>query len=146
VRNAGQVSANNVRAELTLAASLPLFIKYPSEMPNPPRKRGSMFDVAPALRNIRAAFRSPGDVTIEKNDERIRIEIDCGNLQPGRRVWSGVILVATGGEAAIAGQVFAENLPQPKHFALTMFANVTKIQMGISELRALPEPKERDDQ
>ncbi len=146
VRNVGQVSANNVRSELVVPANIGLLVKYPSEMPEPPRKRCSMFDMAPALRNIRPAFRKPGEVTIEKNDERIRIEIDCGDLQPGRRVWSAKFFVAFGGDVAVDGQIFAENLPQPKAFTLTVSANTAKTSMSVSGLRALPEPDEGEDE
>ena len=45
----------------------------------------------PGLKSIRPAFRrEPGEVVIEKNNERFRVSIDCGSLQPGRRVWSEV--------------------------------------------------------
>lgn len=145
VRNAGQVSAKNVRTELTVVASVPLLAKYPSDMPKPPKKRHFRFGSALSIDDFRAARGKPGEVTIDKNDERTRLEIDCGDLQPGRRVWSEIVFVAFGGEADIDGQVFAENLPEPKDYTLTVSANITKSQLGVSELLELPEHEQDDD-
>ena len=98
-----------------------------------------------SIDDFRAARGKPGEVTIDKNDERTRLEIDCGDLQPGRRVWSEIVFVAFGGEADIDGQVFAENLPEPKDYTLTVSANITKSQLGVSELLELPEHEQDDD-
>ena len=56
-----------------------------SEIPAPPKRRADLLNNS-ALNVIRPAFRrNPGAVVIDKNDERFRVEIDYGNLQPGRR-------------------------------------------------------------
>jgi len=142
VNNVGQISAKNVRAELVVPVSTGAVVMYASKMPKAPRKRSSFLDSVayPAMR------RSPGEVTIDKNDDRFRIEIDCGDLQPGRRVWSKVFYVAIGptGELAITGQIFAENLPRPKDFSLAVTANITRIEMDVSWLCSLPEPGENE--
>jgi hypothetical protein len=99
-----------------------------------------------ALRDIRPALQAPGDLTIVKNEERFRIEIECGNLQPGRRVWSEVFCVGTrtSGDLVLAGQVFANNLPQPKDFTLTISVNIRRTRMTLAELRALPDAAKPD--
>ena len=114
-------------------------------MPDPPKKRSSIYELSPALQKFRPALHAPGEVTIDKNNDRIRIELDCGDLQPGRRVWSNVFFMAFGGELAIDAQVFAENLPQPKDFALTISANTAKTRMDVYELQSLPEPQAKED-
>ncbi|MEN6407172.1 MAG: ATP-binding protein [Thermoguttaceae bacterium] len=139
VQNVGQVSANNVRAELTVPTNVGVVVMYKSDMPDPPEKRSFWYNKA-AFKNIRPVLRrDPGEVTIDKNDDRFRIGIGCGSLQPGRRVWSDVFYVGTGvtGERAIVGDIFAENLPQPKSFTLTISANVRRTRMDVSELRSL---------
>jgi hypothetical protein len=146
VKNVGQVSANNVWAELTVAMNVGMVVMYESDMPDLPDKRSSWPDRG-LYKNIRPAFRhDPGEVVINKNDERFRIDIGCGDLQPGRRVWSDVFYLGAGvtGECTIVGKIFAENLPQPKAFTLTVSTNVTKSRMDVSDLRCLPEPAAKE--
>lgn len=147
VRNAGQVAANSVRTEVTVPAKAGVVVMDSSDMPDPPKRSFDLFPGA-ALARIRPALRhSPGDVTIDRNDERFRIDIDCGKLQPGRRVWSDVfyIGIGTSGDVPLAGQVFAENLPQPKDFTLTIRANVTKTRLSLAQLRSLSDPSRLND-
>jgi hypothetical protein len=142
VKNVGQVSANNVRAELIVPTNAGMVALDSSKIPEAPKRRTSKFDI-PALRNIRPAFRqTPGEVDIDNNEDRFRIEINCGDLQPGRRVWSDVFYLGIGanGDVTISGQIFAENLPQPKDFSLTLSVNVKRTKMELSDLRDLPEP------
>jgi hypothetical protein len=88
VRNVGQVAANNVRVELTVPTNADVRVMYASALPDPPKRHAYPWDNA-IMKSIRpASRRNPGEVRIDKNDERFRVEIDCGNLQPGRRVWS----------------------------------------------------------
>ena len=90
VKNVGPVAASSVRAELTVPPSLGVMVMDSSDMPCTPKRRADRFAV-PGLKSIRPAFRrEPGEVVIEKNNERFRVSIDCGSLQPGRRVWSEV--------------------------------------------------------
>jgi len=144
VKNTGQVAAKNVRAELTVPTDIGVMVLDASEMPDPPERKASIVSQA-VMKGIRPAFRrEPGEVNIEKNDHRFRIEIDCGDLQPGRWIKSDEFFVGKGqtGDLVLAGQVFAENLPQPKGFSLTVAVNVTNTKMTVSELRSLPEPAE----
>lgn len=140
VRNVGKVAASSVRAELTVPVGIGVMVVDRSALPDLPSQRAEFFKAA--LRNIRPALQTPGDVTIDKNNERFKVEIDCGDLQPGRRVWSGVFFVGkrTSGDLCLAGQVFAANLPQPKDFQLAMTVNVTEKQVTVKEILDLPEP------
>ncbi len=147
VRNVGQVSATNVRCEMAIPANIGVHVMDSSDFPDAPKRRSSIADSF-SLKGIKPAFRqTPGDVTIDKNDERYRIEIECGDLQPGRRVWSDVFYVgkAESGQLQLAGHIYAENLPQPKDCTLTISANVSRTTMTVNDLRNLPEPPDDDD-
>lgn len=146
VKNVGQVAANNVRAELTVPTNIGVMVLDKSDLPDPPSRRREIMSAA--LKGIRPAFRrDPGEVAIDKNDERFRVEIDCRDLQPGRRVWSDIFYVGKGqtGDLTLNGQVFADNLPQPKDFTLTVSVTVAGTSMTVDELCSLPVPAVQDD-
>ncbi|HZZ81776.1 MAG TPA: hypothetical protein VFE62_24960, partial [Gemmataceae bacterium] len=146
VKNVGEVAANNVRAELTVPTNIGAMVIYESDLPDPPKRRREIMN-AP-MKGFRSVHRrDPGEVTIDKNDERFRVEIDCHDLQPGRRVWSDIFYIGKGqtGDLPLCGQVFADNLPQPKDFALIVSVNVTATSMSVNELCSLPELAVDDD-
>lgn len=91
---------------------------------------------------LRPALRHAGYVDIEKNDHEIKTEIDCGNLQPGRKVWTDDFFLGIGqsGSIQITGQLFSGNLAQPKPFTLSISAEITRSQMTVEELSRLGEP------
>lgn len=122
-------------------------VKDASDIPDPPERCVNLLSNS-VLEGIKPAFRrDPGEVDIAKNGERFRIEIDCGDLQPGRRVWSDVFYVGKGasGDLPLCGLVFTDNLPQPKHFALTVSVTVTKTAMTVDKLCLLPELPVREE-
>ena len=141
VSNTGEVAANEVRIELTIPTPSGIDAIYTSGLPDAPMHREFLRNLI-AVQHVRSVIRHPGDVTIRKNRERIRIEVDCRNLQPGRKVWSETIYLGkrTPGDINLSGQVFAENLPHPKDFNLTISVNLTRSKMTAVQLRSLPEP------
>jgi hypothetical protein len=121
-------------------------VVYESDFPDPPRRLRKIMSAS--MKNFRSALRrDPGEVTIDKNDERFRVEIDCRDLQPGRRVWSDIFYVGKvhNGDLTLRGQVFADNLPRPKDFTLTVSVTLTETSMSVDELCSLPEPEVQDD-
>ncbi len=147
VRNVGQVAAKNVRAELVVPTNVGVVIVEASEIPDPPRRKADILSNA-VMKGPRPAFRrDPGEVTIDKNDERFKVSIDCGDLQPGRSIKSDEFFIGKGqsGELVLAGQLFAENLPEPKDFSLTIAANVTKTTMNVDDLLGLAEPTDPEE-
>lgn len=146
VHNTGSVAATGVRVELATPVAQEISLFYPSDMPDRPRPTEYSF-LGPGLRNIRPAQREPGDVTIRKNRDRIKIEVECETLQPGRKVWSDVFYVgrATTGAVEFAGRVFAENLPQPKEFTLSAAFTLSRTRLSVQDLRSLPDPGEVDE-
>lgn len=135
VKNIGEVAANNVRVELVVPMGFGLL---PTEdLPEKPEKEEMAG--ARAMRGIRSVHRrDPGEVDIDQNDDRFRIEIDCKDLQPGRRVWSDTFYIGAGqsGDYPIQGYVFADNLPAPQEFTLTVTADVAHTTLTIAELCA----------
>jgi hypothetical protein len=144
VRNIGQVSANNVQADLIISRDTGVLPVISSKIPALPKRKFSKY-TAPDISGISSLRRYPGQVTIDSNDDLYRIEIDCGDLQPGRNVWSDVLYLAkeASGEIEISGQIFAGNLPRPKNFILTASIKVLKVNLTLSELLELSETKKR---
>lgn len=139
VENTGRIAADNVRIEVTVPKNIGVMVL--DELPDPPKERGDFFN-STVFKSIRPAFRrDPGAVSIDENEERFRVEIDCGHLQPGRRVMSEVFNIGKGssGSVSLAGVAFADKLPQPKEFELTVSAEVQRTKMSVAELCALPE-------
>lgn len=147
VRNIGQVAASHVRAELKVPVNIGVMLLDESDLPELPKRRADFLSI-PAFRGMPSAVRrSPGGVSIDKNDQRFRIEIDCGDLQPGRQVWSDVFCIGKveSGKFSLSGLLFADNLPQPKEVALTSSVTMKKTVMTVDELCSLPGPAVRDE-
>ena len=145
VKNIGEAAANNVRIELIVPIDIGLLPII--EMPVKPEKEEMMG--SRALRGIRPAHRNdPGFVAIDQNDDRFRIEIECKDLQPGRQVWSDKFYIgaARTGDYAINGRVFADNLPTPQQFALTVTAEVAQTTLTVKQLCAKRVAKDRYDE
>jgi len=138
VANIGQVAAKNVRVQLLIPTNIGTMPRYPSQIPEKPKQRVSLLDNS-VLKGIRPIVRrDPGEVTINKDKELFRIEIDCRDLQPGRQIWSDIFYISkrTSGELALSGLVYADNLPQPKQIALTISVTVKDTTMTFEELRS----------
>jgi len=147
VRNVGEVAADNVRVELTVPKNTDALVVYAYDMPDAPKERID-FGSSHFMKGMRPAFRrDPGEVRIDKNDDRMRVEIDCGDLQPGRRVWSDVFYIGklTTGTVSLCGSLFAGNLSQPKDFKLAACITVRKTEMTVEQLRSLPPPLGQDE-
>ena len=155
VTNKGKAAAGDVRVELTIPKGNRVGIYGSSDTPDQPMRKRSRFDlIQSSVRNVRPNIRHVGDVSIDVNNDRFRVEIECGNLQPGRKIWSDVLYIgiAETGEFTLNGKLYARNLSEPKAFALTIDANITKSQMTVDEILDLPqagkendEPKNDDD-
>ena len=148
VQNTGRVVAKSVRTELRVESAKRLRIRYPYELPEMPKKKWEIFLLPEKLQDMRPVKRFPGSLSIEKNEERYLIEIECGDLQPGRRVWSDPFVIASGESRTInfVGHIFAENLRQPKETTLSISINVSRTEMTLSDLKSLPSAKEPDEE
>jgi hypothetical protein len=118
-----------------------------SGLPTPPKRAADIL-FGPVPRVAHPAFcRAPGDVEIDTDDARFRVTIDCGDLQPGRRVRSEVFCIgkAASGDLSLCGVVYADNLPQPRDFTLAVSVTVTETAMTVEQLCSLPDPPGQDD-
>jgi len=141
VKNIGQVVADNVQCELEISVGIGVHVM--SNLPVVPDQHSYLFK-EPVLGDIKSAFRrNLGDITIDKNDDRYRIEIDCGDLQPGRRVWSDVFYIGKkdSGYLDLEVKIYASNLPTPKNFTLIIDVNVVRTAMSLDELKRLRNSK-----
>ena len=86
-------------------------------------------------------------MTVRQDRDRQLIEIKCGGLQPGRRIWSEPLYVGSKIPMTIefAGKVYAGNLPQPKTFTLTVMTTVAEPAVTLDELMEMPDADEVDD-
>lgn len=143
VTNTGDAPATDVRLEIVVSNGSGFGIFRWSEIPRAPKRRTSVLDMA-TIRdlNIRPAFSRTGSVHIEKTDHETKVEIECGNLQPGRKVWTDEFHMAViqSGEVQIDGSLFAANLPKPQSFTLSISAQIARTEMALDELTALDEP------
>ena len=147
VTNVGGVPAANVRAEIVVPKHMGVAVAEEGELPRQPRRRRGYLS-NPIVDGLRSAYRpTVGEVSIESNDERFRIEFECGDLQPGRRVWSDIFLVAKAesGALSLRGTLFADDLPQPSEFVLTIFATIARIEIPIVELVKMSNVKTGDE-
>lgn len=148
VSNTGNTPASDVRLELTVPKNQSVVIMSPSKFPEIPKRRVDRF-TAEALQNVQ--FRSPirraGKVDIDENDHRFRVIMDCGDLQPGRQVWSDkfYIGVGTSSEVELVGHLLSANLAGPMVFKLVIEATVAQSEMTVSELLSLSDPVDDDE-
>jgi hypothetical protein len=132
----GAVAATDVRVELEVSSDAGIRLAEVSEMPEPPDRRSLLGFNSTALRGISSIHRYPGEIDITTLSDRIQLEANCQNLQPGRTVWSDKFFIAVNqsGEFSLKGRVFAANLDVPKEFVLTIHADISDREMSVSEL------------
>lgn len=148
VTNTGGAAANDVRLEISVANGQGFGILDSSDVPGAPKQRESTL-VPPALKGLmrRPILRHPGDVQIDKTENETKVEIDCCNLQPGRKVWTDPFFIGVGqsSKVELKGLLFAANLPQPREFSLAIKATITQTKMTVEDLLSLDEPNGEDD-
>ncbi len=140
-------ATTDMRLEIAAPVGEGFGIVDDSEIPDAPERRTSVVSSA-AMRNLhlRSAFRHVGHVAVNKNDQQMKVEIDCGNLQPGRKVWTDSFHLGIGqsGEVELKGHIFAANLTKPREFSLKINADIQRTAMTLDELFALD--KEDDEE
>jgi len=135
ITNVGQIASKGVRAELIIPDGNGVVPMFESKLPAMP-KRSEYLLTMPALEGIRPVICHPGDVRIDQNQERFKLEIECGDLQPGRRIWSEVFYIgkAKDGEVLLNGLIYSDHLPQPKEFSLSISGEVRRSKLTAKEL------------
>jgi len=140
----GPLPATDVRVELEVLSDAGIRLAEVNEMPEPPDRRFLIGFDSPALRGVRSIHRHPGEIDITTLSDRIQLEANCQNLQPGRTVWSDKFFVAVNesGKFSLTGRVFAANLDVPKEFTLTIDADISDREMSVSELLQMADSDE----
>ncbi len=136
IRNTGKVVAKRVRIELTLSNAMDAELRTESDMPRVPCRLINTLDLSP-ISELRSAFRThPGELSIDEEDDRYRIVVECDDLQPGRRIYSDPFYAAklSTGEVTLTGQVFSDNLPTPKDLVLTIHVTVSHSRLPLDQL------------
>jgi len=149
VSNTGEVPATEVRLEIRAINGQGCGIVDGSEIPKAPKRRESLLaTTAFDKMKFRPPFQRTGYVDIEKNDHETKVEIECGNLQPGRTVWTDTFWMGIGqsGEVNLTGHLFAANLLQPQEFTLTINAAVNRTTLTVEELVALGKQEPESDE
>lgn len=147
VRNIGRVAARNVRVELTIPKTADGRVLVKDGLPEQPKRRNTPLSIS-NLEIMKAVSRHyPGEISVENNDVQFGVATNCGDVQPGRNIWSDVFYVGKirDGDISLSGCLFADNLPQPKRFSLGGSVLVSQTQMTVDELCLLPEATTEDD-
>ena len=139
IKNVGRVAANNVRLEMTVAAGADTEVIRASKMPRPPRRYEDLLANISQRPSPAVRPRRDGAVDVVRQEERTLIVVECGHLQPGRRVWSDAVYFgkASSGEVELQCLLLADSLPQAAEFALNFVASVARTTMTLEELAAL---------
>lgn len=144
IKNIGSKLAHHVRCEFEISANTDIRIMKISELPFAPRRRGDILDIR-SFRERDMNLKYPnGHAVIQKNNERYKIEIDCGDIQPGRSIWSNVFFLGKShtGNLRLAGRIYAGNLPEPKECNLVISVVVSEFPLSLSALVIMSEPVE----
>lgn len=145
IRNAGDCVAARVRIELVISDECAV-VMGSSEMPSVPTEDGPQ-DFVPIPEQIASALgRRAGEADVIRDKGRISIDIDFGDLQPGREAHSNVLYFGrkTSGPLVISGRAFSDSLPIPKAFNLRADVAVTTTSLSVKDLVRLDLPAESD--
>jgi hypothetical protein len=135
IENTGSALAEDVRVEIEVDEASGVSLKeYEPDEPARTRMMGVNPDV---FRSIRRPGRDPGDVEVFESKRNARLVIECGNMQPGRRVPSEKFYVAVrkSGLTSMSGRIFAATLEEPKSFAVTIDATISVADVPVEAIR-----------
>jgi hypothetical protein len=137
VKNTGKIAAKNVRVELIASNRSETIVLEESDLP--PRPSKNRLESTAFLRGIRSIHKSPGDVIIESTSERMMVQIDFGDLQPGRHICSETFYIGSKISQKILLSVFsyADNLTAPKESTLTISVSSKMVSMTFEQLKLM---------
>lgn len=136
ISNIGRVAARNVRVEFSVDSLMQIEMLEKKDLPKMPEKQS----LGPDLSRMRFNRpKTPGSVCINQAANQLTVEIDCGDLQPGRRVFSDVFYIGkkTENRDNLVGAVYADNLPYPSELTLTISASLSESSLTIEDLMSM---------
>jgi hypothetical protein len=133
ISNVGRVAARNVRVEFSVNSLMQIEMLEEEDFPQMPKKQSLGSDLN-RMRFNRP--KTPGSVCINQTADQLTVEIDCGDLQPGRRVFSDVFYIGkkTQNGDNLVGAVYADNLPCPSELILTISASLRESSLTLEDL------------
>lgn len=140
LKNVGQATAKNARLEIRILRDSDLLVLSDSQLGERPEETLTL-----GMRTVSLISTSlHSNISISENEERILLEGEFGDIQPGRRIFSDIFFVGSRftQELRVEGLVFGENIPNPVKFDLTVYAEIEETTMSITELFNLPSPVE----
>ena len=140
ISNIGRVAARNVRVEFSVNSLMQIEILKEEDLPKMPEKQS----LGPDLSRMRFNRpKTPGSVCINQTADQLTVEIDYGDLQPGRRVFSDVFYIGkkTENRDNLVGAVYADNLPCPSELTLTISASLSKSSLTVEDLMSMGQTK-----
>ncbi|MCK0105655.1 ATP-binding protein [Marinobacter sp. S0848L] len=138
IKNSGEVAARNVQIDLRVPGNIGVVIIDGSDVPSRPSQKDSPFWMSHPNTMLDINRHAPGSITISEKDEYC-IEIECGDLQPGRKVWSDTIYVGSREtrDITLQGTVFADNLPKPSQVELYVDTAIEETSLSLTELLSM---------
>lgn len=144
----GPTEARDVRIEIVIPNSDCIQVTDISEYPSNP-KRFQPFTPHNLTRKrpVLVSSANSDKLVIVQHAHCTKLEFECGDMQPGRKVWtdSFYLAISRNGHNELTGHILAANLPEPKKFSLLIDADIIESEISVEELRSLPEPPEDDE-
>lgn len=139
IENTGSTPAEDVRVEIEVDGASGVSLK--EFEPDEPTRTRTMGVNPNVFRSIRRPGRDPGEVEIFESKRNVRLVIECGNMQPGRRVPSEKFYVAVreSGSSSLSGRIFAATLEGPKSFVVTIDATISIADVPAKAIREFAE-------
>jgi Putative DNA-binding domain len=149
VENSGEGVATDVRVELVTSCDDAHLVVHEGDVPSRPYRdhlSSMTASIAPMNDLLRRGYE--GEARVREDAGRYVIEVECKDLQPGRRIYSDAFYVGRqeSGDIRFAGKVLAANLAKPIEVDLTATIVVTDSPMTIDELRREPDDREADNE
>ena len=140
IKNIGRVAASRVRLEITVPKNSNVAVFETGDIPECPKQYDDYFSRS-ITTNLKGAMHhnDPGNVIITINDEQCRVDIDFGDIQPGRKIWSEqfYIGITESGNCSLKGHIYADNLQKPKLILLSISAKIISTNLTVDELLSL---------
>lgn len=131
--NSGRYVARNVRVEIEIEESTNIDTLEEYEIPSRPKKQ----TLGPDLTGLK--FRrtpSPGDLAINRLSGLIKVEVQCGDVQPGRRIYSDQFYLGkrTEEESSVHYVIYSDDLPEPTRGQLHISADLQHASYSLPDL------------